>query len=162
MLEAGLSPLPREPGRARVLGVMAGKTFRELCEATPDVERAEAHLCSFYNLQERRCGIWQFRPGECSLYFCGSDAKAPEREKWSERAFQLESNLAQMALAHVGFSGREIAEQVMQLNAPSDELEAMPMARMLEVYRETWNWAKTQSTGDIRSWQGFDKPMSGE
>ena len=160
MLEAGISPLPVDGTKAvaQLLGVIAHPSFRSRCEATPDRERGESHLCTYYDRVARRCGIWEFRPGECSLYFCGSDSNRPAREEWSNKAFQLESNLAQMALAHLGVNPREIETQVNLLNALGEVAEPLSEARVLEVYRESWNWAKTQSESDVHSWQAFDKP----
>src|SRR6185503_6556814 len=98
-------------GRAvlQPLGVIATREFRVLCEATPEAAKNEKRLCSFYLREKRECGIWQFRPGECSLYFCRANRK---REEWSERVFAAESNFAHMALAQLGFSPRAILEQV--------------------------------------------------
>ena len=111
MLEAGLMPLPRDAGKAMLqpLGVLPVREFRALIEATPDHLRQEKHLCTFYDQASRRCGIWEYRPGECSLYYCGGDSKRREREQWSQKVFSLESDMAQMALAHLGFGPRAIA-----------------------------------------------------
>jgi Fe-S-cluster containining protein len=147
MLEVGLSPMPDKiQATAQPIGVLPTQAFRELCAATPDEERGANHLCTFYDPDLRRCGIWQFRPGECSLYYCTNDRNKATREEWSLRAFQLESSVAQMALVHIGFSASEVAAQVQELNSPT---LMSHHTRALEIYRACWDWVKTQSEQEI-------------
>jgi hypothetical protein len=162
MLEAGLSPLPKDRTRARAeaVGILATPEFRAKVDATPDEERGEEHLCTYYDRAARKCGIWRFRPGECSLYYCGNDPKRESRTQWSERVFEMESGLAQMALAHLGFAPADISREVERINGgPQGFLDA---AEALEIYRECWAWAKSQTEADVASWLSFDKPGAGE
>ena len=154
MLEAGVSPLPAAAQAvAQPIGVLATREFRNLCDATPDRNRTEAHLCAYYKRESRQCGIWQFRPGECSLYYCTNDDNKAARERWSERAFAFETNVAQMALVYAGFSPGRIAEQVTFLNEPP--LGLASVSDVLEVYRACWDWVKSQSREDLLA---FDIP----
>lgn len=164
MLEAGVSPFTAGAMQAVIqpLGVMATRRFRDLSDATPDSERGEAHLCSYFDRKKRSCRIWSFRPGECSLYFCSTDPKSRERGEWSARAFHLESSMAQMALAHLGFSPRQLSDQVNQLNDPREDLQSLAATDAEELYRAAWKWVQTQSEYDVSSWLSFDNAKSGE
>lgn len=160
MLEAGRTNLDLDSKRALLqpLGVVASASFRDLYESTPEDERGDAHLCSFYGREHRRCGVWEFRPAECSLYFCGSTSE--RRETWTRRAFELEIAIAQMALVHLGLSAREIALQVDHLNTPPADLQNS--RDVTDLYRGAWAWAQHLSEEEISSWQPFDNPAHGE
>lgn len=145
-LEAGIPLVERFDRYAlRPLGLIPLHAFRVKCDSVPDEQRTAEHLCSFY--AEGRCSIWNFRPGECSTYFCTKRLGTA-----SERAFQLESGLAQMALAHLGFSAREIAEEVDALNAPPANLRSLTLTEAREIFLACWGFAKTQTRNDVASW----------
>jgi hypothetical protein len=157
MLEAGIDPIANDATKIRpeAIGILPTLKFREKISTTRDHERGEAHTCAYYDLKQRRCGIWSHRPGECSLYFCSSDARKVDRTVWSERVFEVEAGIAQMALAHLGFGPQDISREVDRLNGgPQGFLDR---AEALEVYRECWQWAKTQTETDVRGWLAFDK-----
>ena len=163
MLEAGLALPPLDPEVAvlQPLGVFPTRGFRQLCDQTPDEQRGEAHLCAFFDRGSRACKIWRFRPGECSTYFCTQDSQRANRESTSLQFFALESGLAQMALAHLGFSRKAIGEQVDWLNAPPEKMVSLPQARAEEIYARSWAWARSQSPGQVQAWLPFDKNPPG-
>jgi hypothetical protein len=151
MLEAGESPF-RDLGRKggfQPIGLIPTRAFREELTALPEEKRRSAQACAFYDLEKRACSIWNYRPAECSFYFCTED---PARERWSEQAFALETNMAQMALAHLGFSAREIAAQVDYLNDPPPDLPEFTRSEAEDVYLRAWRWVITQT--EACAWQG--------
>lgn len=131
------------------IGLIPIAEFRARCESTPDENRDESHLCSFYD--RGKCSIWNFRPGECSFYFCTPDIKPKE---WSEKAFALESGLAQMALSDLNFSAEDISSQVDWLNSPPQSLQSLSLREAEEIYRASWEYAKVQSRNTVASWLG--------
>lgn len=147
--------------RLQALGVVASKGYRDFYPLTPDDERGEDHLCAFYQRSERRCGIWNFRPGECSLHFCGADAKRELRAQWAEKVFAVESAVAQMALVQLGFSPRALATQVECLNALDRDEPDLSVAQAEDLYRGAWNWAETLEAEQVLEWLAFDKPTPG-
>lgn len=157
MLEAGLAPLDIASHKAvlQPLGVMATQSFRELYLNTDEDLRGEEHLCSYYNKEERNCRIWEFRPGECSLFFCTEDPGQKKRDELTEKVFVLESNVAQMALAHLGYGKHAIEAQVIELNDPDSDLGTLTRKSAEELYRASWEWLKTVKQEEILSWAGF-------
>ncbi len=153
MLSAGIDPLRVDRQRAVLLpiGVVASDQFRTKLLAIPDGQRGEEQLCTYFNREIRRCGIWQFRPGECSVYFCAEPGKA-ERDLLSKNAFALEAAVAQMALVHLGYSPEFVAEQVDLLNGPGVTPQELSPTEAYRLYRATWEWASQLSSGEVLSW----------
>jgi hypothetical protein len=158
MLESGIALPAIDPRKVQLqaIGIVPTPAFRAQVEATPDEKRGEEHLCTFYDKTSRRCSIWEFRPGECSLYYCGSDPKRAVREENSTNIFAMESGLAQMALAYLGFAPGAIARQVDVLNKAGVALPSLHAREALEIYRASWTWAKSQTIENIDSWLAFD------
>lgn len=152
MLEEGITPFRSVTKfTAQPLGLIPSAAFRESCDSVPDQERGLHHACAFYDVDQRACSVWKFRPGECSLYFCDSN---PVREAWSEKSFALENGLAQMALVHLGFSSKEISDQVDELNSPRPSTASLSLKDAEEIYRASWAFARTQTRSDVDSWLG--------
>lgn len=130
------------------IGAVATSAYRRL-HAETDSENLNL-LCGFFNRESRECGIWKFRPGECSVYYCGPISE--EREELSRQAFAIESAVAQMALLEMGFSDREIAEQVGAVNGqwlPSKNFSVPELSLM---YKRAWIWCQTLDSEIINSW----------
>ena len=142
------------------IGVMAAHEYRKRHEQLSEDEHGNEQLCAFY--MAGRCQIWSHRPGECSLHFCTQDAGRARREDWKIRSFQLESALSQMALAHLGFGPRELAQQVEWLNEPTPFMPSMKRADVEEIYVASWRWVERQSVSDILTWAGFDNSRTAE
>lgn len=153
MLAEGLDPITIDGTKALRLpiGIVASKPFRSKREAIPDGRRGEEQLCTYFDQTARRCGIWRFRPGECSLHFCSGQG-ASERERLSHQVFALESAVAQMALIHLGFSARQVGEQIDLLNDPGSSPAELSRSQADELYRAAWDWARTRERGEILSW----------
>ncbi len=152
MLEAGLSPF-RDRAIFQAIGVVATRAFRGFNSATPEADKGDANLCTFFNREERNCGIRDFRPGECGLYFCGPGSAA--REQLAQQALHLESGIAQMALAHFGYSPRAICVQLEHLNAPSEGLVSLSRPEAEEIYRFSWAWLQRLDRSEVLSWTSF-------
>jgi hypothetical protein len=154
MLEAGLEPLRLDPAKAvlRPLGVLPIKAFRELYSQTSEDTRGEDHLCSYFDRERRHCGIWRFRPGECSTHFCNTGERTATLEALSHQAFTLETAVAQMALVHLGFSGEEVACEVDGLNAPPGDMRGLDARIAAEIYRASWEWARGLDREEVFSW----------
>jgi hypothetical protein len=163
MLEDGFDPLNVREDRAirRPLGIMPTRQFRRARDRLPEDQHGEAQLCSYYDLSSRCCRVWSLRPGECSVHYCVSNA---QRTQLSEEVFQFEAGIAQMALAHLGFSPAEIEVELAFLN-DEDELKAagrkvpsdgLSREEAREIYLASWEWIKTVPEVEVQSWQRFD------
>lgn len=151
MLEDGKSPFREtDKGVFQPLGLIPSRGIRVRLESMPEETRGPEEACMYY--ENRSCSIWHHRPAECSFYFCSDDAVAPQRAQWSERGFQRETALAQMALAHLGFGAHEIAAQVDALNTPPEGLTSLPRSEAEDLYRRAWRWAITKSEADVLEW----------
>ena len=120
--------------RRQPLGLIPSARFRA------DRDR---NVCAFYD--RGRCGIWAYRPGECSAYSC-----AGENHAFAVRAFGLETNLSQMALIELGIPADAVAAQIDILNDPGQDLGHAADAE--DIYRRSWAWARTLSRADIAAW----------
>jgi Fe-S-cluster containining protein len=138
------------------LGVMATHAYKREFRATPEAQMSERQACTFYDLRTRRCGIWAQRPGECSLHFCSTDAQAGRREEWKRKIFTLESALAQLALAHLGFGPRELSEQLGYLNEPPEDLPSLSKKEAREIYHFSWQWIEQQEPQALLEMVDFD------
>ena len=79
---------------------------------------------------------------------CNGESAA--RTRLSEDAFRVETAVAQMALVELGFSPREIAAEIDFLNEPRDGW-VTPRARLLEIYRASWEWASRLEAADVKA-----------
>jgi len=110
--------------------------------------RREDLLCEFF--EEGRCRIWEFRPGECSAYFC--EPKVGQQDL-SRRLQHAEVAVAQMALAEYGFSPIEISEQVDLWNGRSDdESSRWSWREVAPIYRFSWEYARGLTINDVEPW----------
>jgi Fe-S-cluster containining protein len=128
------------------LGLVPGRSFRERHGAS--TENGEDLWCSFF--KNGQCSIYKFRPSECRNYFC--EGMTEVHHLRSQREFDFETRLAQLALRHLGFSDSYVGQQVDVLN-----LEAEPESvgsNLRELYRSTFEWAGRSSTAkpESRSW----------
>ena len=138
-LETG-RPLPAaaERFRRQPLGLIPTAQFRSARDGAGTPDR-----CAFF--ERGACGIWAFRPGECSAYTC-----VTENHDLAGRAFALETTLAQMALIELGFAGPTVEGQIDILNDPGD---ALGHADDVEpIYRRAWAWVRTRSRADLAAW----------
>lgn len=157
MLEAGLKPLDIAPSKAvlQPIGVVATAGFRALYMATDEDLRGEEHLCSYYDQSLRQCRVWEFRPAECSLFYCTTDSAREKRDELSHRAFALESNMAQMALIELGYNPHLVDAQVIELNDPDPALASLSVREASELYRACWSWVQALSPDEVHSLVGF-------
>lgn len=73
--------------------------------------QSEELLCPYFHRQSRRCGIWEYRSGVCSSYFCKSQFGDLGFGFWNEMQTYLalfEWTLAHEALWRMGFTQDEI------------------------------------------------------
>lgn len=108
-------------------------------------------LCGFFDRERRTCSIWNFRPGECSTYFCDDLRVSEDRQAIRDKSFALEMAVAQMALVELGFSAREIAEQVDLVNGASSA-QIYPGPELLMMYKKAWKWSQGLSREMVKSW----------
>lgn len=144
MISRGLKlPEPTTHFGYHPIGLVATKHFRELHEKTPEEDRGEDFLCTFFDKVSRQCTVWNERPGECSTYLCSPLTE--QRRRLSQQSFEFEVALSQMALARQGFSKRELSGQVDAVNAVENSLDqAGPPSRhdVIETYQRAWSWVK--------------------
>ena len=116
-------------------------------------------MCDFLNSQGQ-CGVWEFRPSECTSFYCAEEMKRSQNAKFddsdspfthqSRELFDLELEWAQHALRHKGYSWRKISGWIDDWNAFTDVGEGMqeawPLSReeRFQFYRESWMWLKQQ------------------
>lgn len=118
----------------------------------PQRVREQRNVCVFFN-ENRSCSIYQFRPAECSTYFC--EGMSDSHKILSQRGFEIETSVVQMALAHLGYSARAIGEQVDRLNDPQTAQESVahePNASLMDLYARAWTWARHLTQEEVRSW----------
>ncbi len=132
------------------LGAIATLEYRARHDKVSDKENAEDLLCGFY--KEGQCTIWNFRPGECSTYFCDEDMRSQPRQEISERAFRTEIAVAQMALLELGLSHVEIGRQVEACNTSQDFIEKFSDNELLFMYKKSWNWSQGLSAKQVLEW----------
>lgn len=112
-------------------------------------------ICGFFSKETRTCKIWNYRPGECSSYFCDDGGTSPKRKANSEKSFTIEVAVAQMALAQLGFSPTEISAQVDAINGKGTESHKYPGADLLIMYKKAWDWSQTLDKNTIENWLGI-------
>lgn len=132
------------------LGAMATVNYRAQHLDTKDRESEVSLLCSFY--KNGGCSIWNFRPGECSTYFCDSGMKTEPRQGLARKAFDVEVAVAQMALVELGFSPRQISSQVDACNGAGDLAQNYSDDRLISMYKQAWNWSKSLTSDQVQSW----------
>lgn len=127
------------------LGLVAGAAYRSRHSGTPPETRGHEFACHFFSKQARNCEIWEFRPGECSTYFC--EGRRPEFDKLSESSFNFESNLAQEFLFAENFSQQEVHFQVDLLNG--EGVPPIKYPALEELYRRAWRWARQSAKKEV-------------
>lgn len=132
------------------VGMIPSPAYRARRDTTPEAERGEEFLCAFYDRVTRGCSVWPDRPGECSTYLCTAPNEA--RAQLSERSFQIEAGVAQMALAELGYSPEQISQQIDFLNQAEQSLGQPPVEEMFALYRKAWAWARSLEREDVMSW----------
>lgn len=164
-LEAGLSPLEILSDRAilQPIGILPTLKYRKLHARVQEDDREHESICSYYDKVTRECQIWSHRPGECSLYYCARDrneeALSTKRQDWALKSLNVEANLAQMALAYLGFSPRQIAEQVQWINDPPVNSTALKATEARDLYHSSWRWLNEQDPLEVQGWLGFDNAL---
>jgi hypothetical protein len=145
LASGGQLPVPRGPESGfhlTPLGLFASQDFKRRHQATADEERGADLLCAFY--RDGKCGIFAFRPGECSTYFCtGPD------QLLSEQSFAVEVAVAQLALFEQGFSEAQVGQQIDLLNEPEREIQTLAMVDLEALYRRAWSYASTLRRKDV-------------
>jgi Fe-S-cluster containining protein len=108
-------------------------------------------LCGFFDRERRACSIWSVRPGECSTYFCDDLRFNENRQALRNLSFDLESNAAQMALVELGYTPKQISEQVDLVNGVCS-VQIYPGQEILLMYKKAWKWSQGLSREMIESW----------
>lgn len=131
------------------IGAVATPEYRarHVASAEPGVEL----LCGFFDRTSRSCTMWNFRPGECSTYFCDDARLSEEREDVRQKSFDLEVSIAQMALVELGFSPVEIGAQVDHVNGMGVSM-ITSSPELLMMYKKAWNWSKILTREMVESW----------
>ncbi len=137
------------PHHWQPLGLIPSHEFRERHGRTSPEARERDLVCQFFDPLSRGCGIWEFRPGECSHYFC--EGMGAELIRGSESAFAVETALAQKALFALGFGVDQVGEQIDLLNSPGAFPVYQP-AELRKIYRECWRWAGNLQGGEVGQW----------
>lgn len=143
MLEAGLDLPINGNVKVQPIGIFASSAYRKRRDKIEDPKRGASELCSAYD--GGLCRMWRFRPGECSTFFCSGMTA-----RHSIEAYKVESAVAQMALAHLGFTDDELSEQVDWLETGGGLSVPPPK----ELYLESWKWAQKLDGVEVRSWLG--------
>lgn len=118
------------------IGLIPARSFRER-HAANAVHGADL-MCRFF--KNGKCSVYRLRPSECRNYFC--EGMTDVHRLRSQREFDFETRLAQLALRHLGFSDGFIGRQVDVLN-----LEAEPEIEnhsLHDLYRSSFAWAGHQ------------------
>lgn len=156
LLGRELAPEPSWQVSLQPIGVVATAAFRRAhaarssaAPAAPVARTAPAVRCALLS-PSGACTIWNRRPGECSTYLC--TPTHPRRQQRSERAFAVEVAVAQMALAHLGFSPRELRRQIDFLNNPEQVLPEPPREDLLSIYAFARDWATRLTAEEIAGW----------
>lgn len=79
----------------------------------------EDWLCPYFDVQNNNCGIWRYRGGVCSTFYCHSSYGEKGSEFWEGLNNYLnyaEMALLEEALIRLDFSPREISEQLRYIN----------------------------------------------
>lgn len=132
------------------LGALATAKYRTSHLAAKDRDLNLDLLCSFY--KNGRCSIWEYRPGECSTYFCDSGMTSAPRQELARQSFSVEVAVAQMALVELGFTRVEISAQVDACNGKGDFAQNFSDADLISMYKQAWNWSKSLTAETIASW----------
>ncbi|AGH95563.1 hypothetical protein [Pseudobdellovibrio exovorus] len=83
-------------------------------------------LCPYYNRGQNRCDIWMFRGVVCTSFYCRSDYGQDGQKFWavfSDYLSYVEMALAEECLVQMGFSPRDISDQLEFLNKREFEAE---------------------------------------
>jgi hypothetical protein len=132
------------------LGAMPTPEYREKHRVAGNKDQALDLLCSFY--VDGRCSIWNFRPGECSTYFCDEAMTSEPRQSLAKKSFAIEIAVAQMALVELGFAPKEISAQVDACNGQAEFSEKYPDAELILMYKRAWQWSKQLNADLVASW----------
>ncbi len=108
-------------------------------------------LCGFFNRETRACGLWSFRPGECSTFYCDDLQTGEPRQALRQKTFDVELAVTQMALVELGFSPREIGEQIDLVNG-AESNKIYPGPDLLIMYKKAWNWCQTLKPQTVMAW----------
>lgn len=105
------------------LGLFPGETYRRTLRDSGENSfgKLDPLLCPLFNESENNCGIWKFRPGVCSSYFCKTEDGKSGFEYWSQVEAFL--NLFEWTLAHevlwsLGLTQKETEEAANLSEAP--------------------------------------------
>lgn len=103
-------------------------------------------LCPYYIREGGLCGIWKFREGVCSTYFCKTAAGQEGKKFWNVlRGYLIQSQDALMwhAMLNLGFEVEFIWELLTAYNNDSmDPLDLDELPPPNEVYEKIWGpWA---------------------
>lgn len=81
-------------------------------------------LCPYFDLEFKKCSIWEFRCVVCTTFYCRSDKGKSGQQFWSnlnDYLSYLEMALAEECLVQKDFSPRDISDQLKYLNMSSWE-----------------------------------------
>ena len=76
-------------------------------------------LCPYFEKNENRCSIWQYRGVVCTSFFCRSDDGQDGQKFWavlSDYLSYVEMALAEECLVQLDFSPRDLSDQLVYLN----------------------------------------------
>lgn len=149
LIEANPKFLFTGPHLWQPLGLIPSHEFRARHAATSLAVRGEDLVCQFFDKDTRGCTIWEFRPGECSTYFC--EGMGRDLQKLSARSFGLETALAQRALFEVGLAIDLVGSQIDLLNEPA-EFKTYSDEELRKIYRDCWAWARNLNEDDVSQW----------
>lgn len=155
-LGAILNDSPRDLASKQVhlgpLGMIATQDFRALCNSTAEGLKGQSHHCTFFDSTQRRCTVWNLRPGECSTYYCRPKGIGAQL---SQMTFAVESAVAQMAMVELGYSDIEVSQEVETLNSGVRQ-RIWDHTELLDVYQRAWRWSLNLTPEQIQQWLDFD------
>lgn len=76
-------------------------------------------LCPYYNRESQNCGIWKYRGAVCTTYYCQSSYGKKGIafwERFSDYLTYVEMALMEDVLVHMGFSPRQISDNLEYIN----------------------------------------------
>lgn len=138
------------------LGLCPSSLYRERRGLCDEDHRGREHLCVFYNVSSKRCGIWNHRPAECAGYFCRENEAS---QTLSRDLHEWELAIAQMAMMQRGFDDQDLDECLRLFNG---EAKSISMSRLWRgfprsvdrdlYFKATAAWAEQLGVEEIVSW----------
>ena len=127
------------------VGVMApfDYQFKFLSKEESDFGNDESLLCPYYDTDQNRCSVWQYRGVVCTSFYCRSDYGQDGLKFWaviSDYLSYVEMALAEECLVQLDFSPRDLSDQLAYLNKHDFESgEAEQKQLSADVDKQIWN-----------------------